>query len=366
VSASAPLNDSTPVGAQEPETRHGASNTYVRSFRPYLITTIALAIVTVGCSSHTTQHLGSPATATIHANLTRASVPDVTTAQLNAHLGVGVRSGWAPVDEGAARVFVPNGWTLLSHGSCIGDPSAVGMIGVGSLPNAHCGAGFSVTAQAAALVPSSQKSSGPPLVTIHGYRVYTIASSTPGWAFFDVPELSVEIAVHGSLGLPILATLAPSARKIALDPAYETVPTKWHIHTKDGVSLSIPSSWPVLTPSILCGPPVGNAELLLIEPKILRAPCPFQIPKAADAAHDAVALYLTSHNPNAPKATGTPTTTLQRGTTTITIYAEQDDPNALDLFVRKVGSNITHVLTLGLGRDGRIAGGVLASIRADT
>jgi hypothetical protein len=57
---------------------------------------------------------------------------------------------------------------------------------------------------------------------------------------------------------------------------------------------------------------------------------------------------------------------LQHGTTTIAIYAEDANPNVLNLFVHRAGSAITHVLTLGLGRDGRIAASVLASIRATT
>ena len=97
--------------------------------------------------------------------------------------------------------------------------------------------------------------------TIHGYDVYDIASPKPGWVFYDVPELAVEIATRGSLGLPILHTLAPSAREIALDPTYETVPANWRTFTKDGVSLRIPSSWPVLTPDALCGAPIGNSEV---------------------------------------------------------------------------------------------------------
>jgi hypothetical protein len=340
----------------------------MRTVPRYLIAAMALAIVSAGCSSPATGRAASTATTTVHSVLTGAALPAVTAAQLNAHLGVGVASGWAPVDEGDARVFVPGGWTLLSNGACIGDPLPVaGMIGVGSLPDIRCDQSqFPLSAQAAALVPSSHKSSGPPSLTIHGYAVYSVVSHTSGWAYFDVPQLAIQIATHGSMGTRILHTLAPSARIIALDPTYETIPSNWHAYTNDGVTLSIPSPWTVVTPEVLCGPPVGNAELLLIQPKILFAPCPFQIPKAADAAHDAVALYLTAHNPNAPTASGTPIATMQDGTTTITIYPEQDDPNALDLFVRKSGSKITHVLTLGLGRDGRIAGGVLASIKALT
>jgi hypothetical protein len=57
---------------------------------------------------------------------------------------------------------------------------------------------------------------------------------------------------------------------------------------------------------------------------------------------------------------------LQPVGTTITVYTDDGYLDALDLYVRTSGSKITHVLTVGLGRDGRVVGGVLASIRATT
>ena len=84
---------------------------------------------------------------------------------------------------------------------------------------------------------------------------------------------------------------------------------------------------------------------------------------AADAVHESVALYLSaSHNVNAPRPSGHPLATLRTSEQQIAIYAEPDDPNALDLFARHVGSPTTHALLLGLGRDGREAAGILASI----
>jgi hypothetical protein len=339
----------------------------MRSFRRYLIFAVTLAVLTAGPSGYPTQHLVSPATTAIHATLTRAMLPAVTAQQLNAHLGVGVPSGWSPVDGGDVRLFVPSDWALLSHGSCIAVPSPAGMIGVGSLPNAGCGQSqFPIPAQAVALVPSSQRPNGPPALTIHGYGVYNVDSHTPGWVFFVVPQLGIRIATHGSMGSRILKTMAPSARTIALDPTYQSVPSNWHAVTKDGLTLSVPASWSIVTPTYLCGTPVGESELLLITPNVPYAPCAYVIPEASDAAHDAVALYLTPHNTRAPIATGQPITTLHHGGTTISVYSDTSDPNVLDLYVRKAGSKIMHVLTVGLGRDGRAAGGVLASIRAVT
>ena len=172
--------------------------------------------------------------------------------------------------------------------------------------------------------------------------------------------------MHGSLSRRILDTLAPSARTVALDPAYEKIPNGWHAVTENGVSLSIPPSWTIATPNFFCASPVSDSTLLFVKPDIGVAPCPAPAPTPAAALKDGVTLYLPPHNRYAPSPTGQPIATVQHDKTTIAIYTETDDQNALDLFVRKTGSKVTHVLTLGLGRDGRVAGGVLASIRATT
>jgi len=185
-----------------------------------------------------------------------------------------------------------------------------------------------------------------------------------------VPQLNARIATRGALSSRIVQTLAPSARQVALASAYESVTSNWHAAIDDGASLALPPSWIISTATGFgCRSLISDqtGELLLVKPHIEPPPaCPYLPTRAADAVHDAIDLYLTSHNPYAPRPTGRPIATLQHGTTTIAVYAEQYDPNALDLFVNRAGSNITHVLTLGLGRDGRVAGGVLASIRAVT
>ena len=134
--------------------------------------------------------------------------------------------------------------------------------------------------------------------------------------------------------------------------------------------MSIPTSWKISTPvNSGCTSLVArsNGELLLVKPKVFFAlPCPFILPTAAAATHDAAVLYLTSHNPNAPRPTGSPLTAVRNGSTTVRVYVETGDPNALDLLVRRAGSDITHTVTLGLGRDGRTAAAVLSSIHATT
>jgi hypothetical protein len=137
------------------------------------------------------------------------------------------------------------------------------------------------------------------------------------------------------------------------------------------MSLWIPSAWPVVTPtSIDCEWqsvfPNGEPALRFIKPHIETTPRCLPPEAFPEDFHDGVYLYLPPDNHPAPRPTGRPVITFNHGTFTITVYADPSNPNALDLFVRHAGSSITHVLTLGLGRDGRVAGGVLASIRAET
>jgi hypothetical protein len=182
--------------------------------------------------------------------------------------------------------------------------------------------------------------------------------------YADAPQLRARIAAYGNLHTEILDSLGPSARAIALDPAYESVPNNWRSLDQHGVALSVPPSWSGPTSEPWgCGEWPSAPGLYLPEP--FTGDCGIATPTPATATHDGIALFLPSpdarHSP-----TGPPITTLKDGTTTVRIYTEPDDPNALDLYVRKSGSTVTHILTLGLGRDGRIAGGVLASIRAET
>jgi hypothetical protein len=172
--------------------------------------------------------------------------------------------------------------------------------------------------------------------------------------------------MQGTMNERILDTLAPSARTVALVYMHHAVPDGWHAVTENGVSLSIPPSWTIATPNFFCASPVSDSTLLLVRPNVGVAPCPAPAPTPTAALLDGLTLYLPPHNRYAPSPTGKPIATLRKGNTTIVIYAEASDQNAIDLFTRKAGSAITHDLSLGLGRDGRIAGGVLASIEATT
>ena len=56
----------------------------------------------------------------------------------------------------------------------------------------------------------------------------------------------------------------------------------------------------------------------------------------------------------------------RHGITDITIYSEDNDPDRFAIYVHRDGSKVTHVLTVGLGRDGRVAGEIIGSIQAET
>ncbi len=347
----------------------------MRPLRRSLIATIAVAIATAGCSSsHTTRAASASVTTTTNTGgvtLPRRPATRLTAEQLDAHLGVGVPAGWSPVDDGKARLWVPDSWPIESQGVCIGGKSETGVVGIGQLPEAGCkpATEWPIPAQAVGLYPAPIHGTPSVIVsTVHGYDIYQ-ASSPSGynsWRFYDIAQLGVQIATHGTLGSRVLHTLAPSARAVALDPTYESVANAWHAVTEHGVSLSIPLSWGVATRDVFCEGPVVVSELAFIQPNIESPRCLPRIPTAASTLIGGVSLYLPPHNPYAPNRHRHALATIPSGTTTITIYAEPNDPNVLDLFVRKTGSTITHVLTLGLGRDGRVAGGVIASIRAVT
>jgi hypothetical protein len=329
----------------------------------------ALLLCFSGCSSGGNAPSVAKTTAT-NRRITTAlfAAVGVTAQQLNAHLGVGVPSGWEPVDQGEARVWVPGDWTLEAQGSCIGGTSA-GMISAGKLPQANCtpASQWPIPTQAVGIIPSSATSNGRHSFIVDGYSVYQATTAAKGWTYDDVPQLGVEIASRGTLGRRILDTLAPSARTVALDPAFETAPPSWHAITEDSVGLSIPPSWTVDTPTNSCGSPfLADSAFLLIKPHVDFAPCALAPPTPVAALNDGASVFLPPNNPNAPSPTGHAIATLQHGSTTVTVYAEVGDPEALDLFVHRSGSSITHVLTVGLGRDGRIAGGVIALIQAHT
>ena len=359
---------------------------------PGLVGAVVLAVAATGCSSHAT-HRASPTTTT---TTTRSAVP-LTAQQMDAHLGVGVPAGWVPVDGGDARLWVPPDSNTHQDGKCVfAPPAEPPVVTVGSVAPPDCQAqvgGYMhplppLMAEVS-IISETEASTIRPSLTVHGYRLYRRAAARHrGWAFYEVPQLHVQIATHGKLAARILATLAPSARYVALDTAYETVSQASRRLTRGGVAVSIPTSWPIAIPEEYgCGT-VAKPDLTIIEPPkpivtgsigpvgggTCMPPNPPYPSSTGMAPVDRLTLYLPAANPgnqwdvsnntDAFSARGQPVTTLHFGDTTITVWAPDGFFNALELFARRDGSSVLHSMTLELGRDGRVGAGVLASIRA--
>jgi len=350
-----------------------ASNTNVRSFRPYLIAVAALAIGTAGCSSSRTtgpasHSVTTTATHTRTVTTTPHAAAGLTAEQMDAHLGVGVPKGWVPVDFGDARVWVPGSW-YLGGASCISGQSPSTFMSVGTETTVvSCDIPQSLApTQDVELATHTTRSRPIGAHTIHGYRVYDLKSPHAEWNLYEVPELSLRIATRGSLGPRILNTLGPSAHTLALNADYQLIPSTWRKLTEDNVVLDVPPTWTAQVDNFDCS--LTTAQVTIFRQFHGVAACGSLQgpPRIAALKTTTVWMYLSPASSTlTPTRNRQPITTLHHGTTTISVYTGQYDPNALDLFVRKARSKITHVLTLWLGRDGRVAGGVLGSVRATT
>jgi hypothetical protein len=166
-----------------------------------------------------------------HGNDGTHSASDATAEQLNAHLGVGVPKVWSPVDEGEARLWVPDDWFVNPQGTCDDDALAARMISIGKVPQACPSSRLvPIPKQLIALVPSSQIHVRMPALTVHCHRIYNIGDTK--FVLYDVPQLKVRIAANGRLSRRIINTLAQSASYVALNAAYEVVPNDWHAVTE--------------------------------------------------------------------------------------------------------------------------------------
>jgi hypothetical protein len=296
--------------------------------------------------------------------------PPFTASQLRAHIGIGVPSGWAPVDVGDARIWVPSSWRSELGYAC--HRRVAGMVSVFKLTQANCVALTPTRSQWVALIPSPQPSiSGASRVPgVHGFRVYAgrlpDGLVAPGSAIYAVPRLGVTIAIRGSMAARILDTLAPSARAIALAFAVDPTPAGYRAIAADGIAASIPREW---TSAIRHQAPCGwssaypnlGPQFVRIRPPVGPSLCPPTILTAATLVGDGVILE-TSSTDVAPQRR--PILVLSHGPTRVRVYDDKYDGSSLDVFAQNARSSTTHVLKVGLGRDGRIAGGILASIRA--
>ncbi len=320
------------------------------------IVLIAVAIATTG----STNRVVVSATST-----TIAPATGLTAEQLDAHTGVGVPSGWAPVDFGNARLFVPADWIVSSRGSCEGGAIA-GLVSLGAIPPAGCKPSdqYPVPENAVAIIRSSDVPNPVQPALVHGYRVYVAEEFNPLWLVRVVPELGMKIEVRGARRKRSSRRSRPRRRRSRCEFAVKPVPAG-QSYGGDGLSMTIPAAWKVQTPLALCSWPVtfnGGPALFRVRPNMISPSCPPMLPTAATAAHESALLYTS--RAFAPDAGTTPIVVLQHGQTTVRVFAGSGDTNTLDLFVQRAGSPTVHVLTIGLGRDGRVAGGVLASIEA--
>jgi hypothetical protein len=337
---------------------------------------VSLALLVAGCSSGRAQSTSPPtahnrsASATIEAGRS-ASV--LTAAQLHAHEGLGVPTGWAPVDGGDARLWVPATWTLEYGAGCTNGSGQtnVAYVGLTSLATCHP-IGNPALEQAAAFAPPPRTPTGASSQTVNGYRVYAVNTTNPHrtWDVYDVPQLHVRIALRGRLAPRILDTLGPSSRSVALAFADRPPQTRLHTVTAQGISLSIPTAWTVVTPQALgCTSP--NDVLELIRPGIGAPGCPVTTGGiVADAVQGDGSGALSTYATASPAVDRPPPSTaiLHHGKTTVTVFRDGDGQgsDSLGALIRLAGSRQTHVLNLALSRDGRIDGGILASIRAIT
>jgi hypothetical protein len=369
-----PLHGASGYGSEP--IRAGRRHTcVVTSTRRAVNVCVALLVVCVGgcssgggtqSSSPTTTHNGSASTSGNAAPQTALTLSETS---LRAHEGVGLPRGWAPVDAGDARLWMPAKWTLEYGYSCVGSPPETDVVYVGLNSLANCEPpGQPLPQQAAAFMPSLRTHGATVHRTVNGFRVYSVNEAKPNrvWNVYDVPQLRVRIALRGALAPRILDTLAPSSRKVAV--AFATRPGRDDLRpvSEQGVRLSIPSTWTVVTAKYLgCTGPID--ELQLVRPGMGAPGCGGgSVGTIADVEIGGGSLSTYPSNSRVFGPGRVPIAVLHHKTTTITIFGLGDGQGSLSLVVqvRLTGSSLIHVLNLGLSRDGRTDGGILASIEA--
>ncbi|MGO9875753.1 MAG: hypothetical protein ACLPVY_18375 [Acidimicrobiia bacterium] len=298
----------------------------------------------------------------------------LTDVQLRAHEGVGVPTGWAPVDGGDARLWVTAKWSVEYGAGCTDGSGRTDVAYVGLNSFAVCQPkGNPALQQAAAFTQPPRQSTGASSQIVNGYRVYPVNAAKPHrvWDVYDVPQLRVRIGLRGSLASRILGTLGPSSRTVALAFAVRPAETKLRTVEAQGVSLSISSSWTVVTPQALGCTSASNV-LELIRPGMGAPSCdgPTGPGSVAEAVQVGGGGALATYPTKSPAVDRPPPSivVLHHGKTTIRVFGDGDGQgsDSLGALIRLAGSPETHVLDLSLSRDGRVDGGILASIQANT
>jgi hypothetical protein len=201
-----------------------------------ILAVLAAGLIAAGCTTGGPTARGTTSTSTTTVvSPTPTTLPTVLTSV--------TPSGWVPVEYGDAQVSVPADWEI---GYDVGCPMATapGEIFVGITGRATCYAGAGVPYVVVGSLPRSSPSSSPPKHTINGITVWGRTYSD-GYGEYDVPELGVQITLHGKIALAVLATLtrSPATAAVAAGPA-PSVPKSWRWVTAGSVRFAVPAGWP--------------------------------------------------------------------------------------------------------------------------
>lgn len=151
--------------------------------------------------------------------------------------------GWVPLDYGNAQISVPQSWSVQYRSPDCAFGKLPGLVLVNPTATA-CLAPMSpqdIPKNVIELYPYSPGKLGEHPLTLNGITV-----RTTGGNWYDVPSLGVAMAVHGSLGVPVLNTLTRSPRAVVLGPGRPlTAPATWQRLSFGGIQVSVPRTWPV-------------------------------------------------------------------------------------------------------------------------
>lgn len=265
------------------------------------------------------------------------------------HPPVAGPAGWQPGDLGAARVWVPPGWTVAAAGEGVGCAPHQGelLLGAGGARSA-AGAGCGVVARLQRAV--SAPPVGATAATLNGYAVRRAGDRT--W----VPALRVVLTTPPRTPAAVLADLGPSpAGVVAAGGPPTPAPSGWHRVTWHGVSVAVPPSWPTASADLVggCGDVFGVHTAVFLGPDqgSARLACPFSPGERPPA--DGVWLQ-------AQRAPLESTVTVRipgSGGPVVEAAADQPEP-VLQFWYRRTE------LRLGVGTDPFVERAVLDSLRA--
>jgi len=302
-------------------------------------------------------------------------------------------AGWVPVAYGDAQVSVPASFSVY-YSPSFGCPQAsfpgslyVGPPRVERQPR-PCDAGLpSISANEVVLqpwryIPYSPVGVLPRLFALNGVRVYAVSAHVPSGVnvperfsnhtYLVAPSLSVEVSASGPLAHRILATFTRSPRAVALAPGpAPSIPAGWHTVTFQGLSFSVPSSWPVtrtaqgfgigdvcLTPGVSLG---GRHVTLSTDLHNVILYCPYELPRPQPPT-DGVQIDAGS-NLELPPGLSFSTSCLHVNRLTA-CPATSPAYSILVLKVTVPGPSTPVLVSIGLAGNGLVARTILYSLRA--